>query len=65
MVCSSVNRMDLVKKMEKALATKKQQLMSNYRLSLLALELQCHCALNDRKSCLELLPCSTACHSVD
>ena len=31
MACSSVNGTDLVKKMEKALATKKQQSMFNYR----------------------------------
>ena len=31
MASLSVNRMDPVKKMEKALATKKQQSMSNYR----------------------------------
>ena len=30
MACSSVNTMDPVKKMEKALATKKQQSMPNY-----------------------------------
>ena len=38
-----------MKKMEKALATKKQQSMSNIGLSLSALQLQCRCVLSDRK----------------
>ena len=37
MAYSSVNRMDLVKKMESALAVNKQQSMSNYSLSSSAL----------------------------
>ena len=60
MACSSINRMGLVKKIEKALVTKKQQSMSNYRfISSSALELQCRCALSD---CKMIAVCVSSCY---
>ena len=60
MACSGVNRTDPVKKMEKALATKKQQSLSNYRFIIVSsrapVSLCSERFQNDRRLCKSVLP---------
>ena len=55
-----VNRMDPMKKMEKALTMKKQQLMSNYRFiiisSIAPVSLCTERSQDDRRLCKSVLP---------
>ena len=59
MACSSVNRTDPVEKIEKALAMKKQQLMSNYRFIVVNSSVAVLCRGGSRGGLLGLQPPQT------